>query len=330
VKHLRVADGTRLAYRLEGPEDAPAAVLCDGISCDGFVWRYLRPWLRERFRILHVHYRGHGRSGFPRDLDHLTIPHLANDVAEVMDRTAHGPAVLLGHSMGVQVVLETAFRHPERVRAGVLLCGSAGRVLDTFQSTDLGMRLLPAIRSLMKARPNEVGRFLRAVLPTELSFQVAIRTEINADLVRREDFMPYLDHCGTMPPDVFVTLLEDAAERTADPFLGRLDLPMLVVAGDRDGFTPAWVTRTMARALPRAELRLLRGGTHTAPIELAEDVERAVGDFVQREGLDRPAPAGASTSRPRSLSARFLATTGTPPVRSPDRRRRRTASPAAG
>mgnify|MGYP006214180225 CR=1 FL=1 len=41
-------------------------------------------------------------------------------------------AVVLGHSMGCQVALETAVQAPEKVAGMVLMQGSAGKVLDTF------------------------------------------------------------------------------------------------------------------------------------------------------------------------------------------------------
>ncbi|MEZ4468186.1 MAG: hypothetical protein R3F43_28075 [bacterium] len=35
-------DGTRLLYEIEGEGDIDL-LLCDGIGCDGFIWKYLRP-----------------------------------------------------------------------------------------------------------------------------------------------------------------------------------------------------------------------------------------------------------------------------------------------
>ncbi len=284
MKQLRVADGTRLAYTLRGNKAGPTALLCDGISCDGYAWKHLRPWLEERFHVLHVHYRGHGRSGIPRDPDAVTLPHLAADLAEVLTRLNLGPAIAFGHSMGVQVILEMALRTPDLVQAGVLLCGASGRLLDTFKDTDLGMRLLPGIKSFTERYAAEVSSALRRLMPTELSFRVATYTELNRELIRREDFMPYLEHFATMPPDLFTRMLHDAASRTADPWLHRLTQPMLVIAGDRDGFPPSRLAQTMAETLPTSTFVLLEGGSHTAPLEVPERVEHAVAEFVAHHG----------------------------------------------
>ncbi len=291
---FRTRDRTRLAYTVEGPPSGPPAVLCDGIACDGFVWRYLKPdLLAAGYRVLHFHYRGHGRSGLPRDPEAVTIPHLAADVNELMGHVGMASGALLGHSMGVQVVLETAFRYPERVERGVLLCGSYGRVFDTFKNTDAGARLLPKIRRFVTRYREPLSTAVAAVMPTRLSYEVALLTELNRERVRREDIMPYLEHIGRMPLDLFLAMLTDAAERTSEPFLGRLTQPMLVVAGEHDGFTPATTSYFLRDALPNAALIMLYGGTHAAPIEQPETLNPRVLEFLgtSDEGsLERPAP----------------------------------------
>lgn len=310
MKQIRLGDRTRLAYSLRGVEGGPLVVLCDGISCDGFAWRYLGPWLDRHFRVLHVQYRGHGSSGVPRDPGAVTLPVLARDLDEVMTRLElDGPGIFIGHSMGVQVILEMAWRFPTRVRAGILLCGSGGRVLDTFNNSDLAARLLPRVRVVADRHRAWVGRALRTVMPTELAFLVAGFTEINRELVRREDFMPYLEHFSTMPPDLFARMLEDAAWRTAYPFLPHLRQPMVLIAAERDGFTPARMCRRLADALPECEFHLLAGTTHTAPIEVPERMERLIDGFLTRYALweeARSCPeAGVSlAARMRAAGAR--------------------------
>ena len=60
------ADGTRLFYGAVGA--GPRCVLLDGIGCDGWAWNHIQPHLSRAHRVVHVHYRGHGRSGAPVDL----------------------------------------------------------------------------------------------------------------------------------------------------------------------------------------------------------------------------------------------------------------------
>ena len=302
MNQVRLSDGTRLAYELSGPKDAPAVCLLDGISCEGYAWRYLKPVLETRLRVLHVQYRGHGLSGIPRQRDAVTLPYLARDMVEVFDHCEIPSAICIGHSMGVQVALEMAFRTPERVQAMILICGAPGRALDTFQNSDTGKRLLPHIKALTERHRDTVAKALRLLMPTDLAYFVAQNTELNKELVRKEDFMPYLEHFASMPPKLFVNMLEDAAERRSAGYHGALTSPALVIAGELDGFTPARVSRAMADALPNASYELLPDGSHTAPIELPERIEQIIVRFLSDHALWEA--AAAPPSRP-SLADHF-------------------------
>ena len=302
MKQVRLADGTRLAYTLEGPKGAPAICLLDGISCEGYAWRYLRPYLVQRLQVLHVQYRGHGRSGIPRQRENVTLPYLARDMVEIFDHCEIDSAICAGHSMGVQVALEMAFRHPERVRAMILICGAPGRALDTFQNSDTGRRLLPHIKALTERHRDTVAKALRVLMPTDLAYFVAQNTELNKELVRKEDFMPYLEHFASMPPKLFLNMLEDAAERRSSAYHQRLHQPALIIAGERDGFTPAHVSRAMSESLPEAKYELLPEGSHTAPIELPERIERIIERFMNDQNLW---DAGSGLPPEQTLAQRF-------------------------
>jgi pimeloyl-ACP methyl ester carboxylesterase len=302
MTQFRTSDGTRLWYELRGPADGPVVVLCDGVACDGYAWKYLSPRLEKTYRVLHMHYRGHGRSGLPRDLGRSTLPVLATDHIELMDALGLEEAVWIGHSMGCQLVLELAFRHGERVRAGVLVCGSYGRALDTLKNTDLGHRLLPYVKDAVSAHRPWFEALMRIILPNRLGYAIATLSEVNKDKVRREDFMPYLDHVARMSHELVAHLLTDAAERTTLAFLRRLEQPMLVVAAESDGFTPPHTSKLMADLLPRAEFRLLHDATHTAPIEEPERLASLVEGFLASLRRDQP---GATPDARRGLLARW-------------------------
>src|SRR5687768_14356291 len=96
-------DEAQLFYRVEGPSDAspdaPGMILCDGLGCDGFAWKYLIPQLRKTHRVLRWHYRGHGRSSLPEDPERLGMLYTCDDLARLMDHVGMKTGVIFGHSM---------------------------------------------------------------------------------------------------------------------------------------------------------------------------------------------------------------------------------------
>ncbi|WP_408890165.1 alpha/beta fold hydrolase [Myxococcus faecalis] len=295
--YLRVPDGADLYYQVTG-DGEPGVVLCDGLGCDGFAWKYLAPYLSRRHRVLRWHYRGHGRSGIPEDRERIGMLYTCDDLQRVMDAAGMEKAVLFGHSMGVQVALEFHRRYASRVAGLVLICGSYGNPLDTFHDSNVLKKLFPSLRRVVERFPEQSARLIHAALRTELAVQLAISLEMNRERIARNDLAPYFEHLARMDPVVFVRTLDSLSEHSAWDHLLHVDVPSLVVAGGRDKFTPGWLSRKMASRIPEAELVLIPDGTHTAPLEAPGLVEVRVERFL-RERL-----GGPSAARPLAPSVR--------------------------
>jgi pimeloyl-ACP methyl ester carboxylesterase len=137
--------------------------------------------------------------------------------------------------------------------------------------------------------PQPVARLTRALLSTELAMQIALSVELNRSLLAKNDLVPYFTHLANMDPVVFVRTLESASHHSAWDHLPHVDVPTLIIAGERDKFTPARLSRKMAERIPGAELMLVPLGTHTTPLEYKELVELRVERFLRdRLGIHLP------------------------------------------
>lgn len=274
-------DATPIWYRRIGSGE-PTLVLCDGVGCDGYVWKYFIPHFEDRYRLVHWHYRGHGRSGMPQDPDNLGIEECAEDCRAVLEHVGiEGPVVLLGHSMGVQVILEFYHRYPDRVAALIPVTGSYGKAIDYVHDSGLVKRLFPLMRYLTngRLRPLLISGW-RRLINSELAYWYSCTFEINEGLIRREDFFPYLEHLSRMDPEVFLRTLAGAARHTAEPYLAEIKVPTLIVAGEADQFTPYWLSRRMHAMIPNAQLLTLPMGSHTGAIELPELTNLRIDKFL--------------------------------------------------
>ncbi len=264
--------------------------MTDGIGCDGYVWKYLGRDVTSVLDSVHWHYPGHGRSPKPNRMAQVSIADLADNLAAVMDETEVERGVLFGHSMGVQVVLETYRRHPDRVAAMVLLCGMPENPLKTFRGTSSFDALLPRLRALVARAPGLFNTASRWLTPTRLMYTIAAKLEINAELLDPNDFMPYLRGLSLIEVPLFLSMLAGATEHSAIDVLPTIDVPVLVVGGERDGFTPPALSETMANQIPEADLMIVERGSHTAPIERPILVAGRVLEFLDsRLGIALPA-----------------------------------------
>jgi pimeloyl-ACP methyl ester carboxylesterase len=265
----------------------PTAVLCDGIACDGFVWKYLWELLGERMPVAHWHYRGHGRSAPPVEEKAIGIPALAHDLTSVRRHLGSPPVVLFGHSMGCQVALENYLQNPEGVRGLVLLCGSHGRITETFRGTNLLALYLPRVLERVERAP-DVARALWSRIPHEMALRIALVSgDVDPVTLKPEDLLPYLQHMTHIDLPMFLRMLRAAGEHSVRERLAEVRCPTLVVAGEKDQFTPAYLAEEIARTIPDAELLMLPGATHVAPLEQRDTVHQAVLRFLkERLGVE--------------------------------------------
>lgn len=282
TEHYATArDGTRLHWTSAGQGPSPALVLCDGIGCAGYIWRFLEPELARQRRVIHWNYRGHGQSERPADPTQVSLAECVEDLFAVLDDAGERSAVLVGHSMGVQVALEAHRHSPGRVEGLVLVCGAPGHPLDTFHDVPLLAAAFPYARQVVERFPAAARLLFHAVVPTEVSLRLAQTFEVNSEQVAREDLVRYLDDLADVDTSLFVRLLGSAAQHDASDHLPRVGVPTLILAGEKDSFTPMWLSVKMHAAIPGSELLVLPGGTHVGPLEHPDLVALRVEKYLR-------------------------------------------------
>ncbi|HEY6556425.1 MAG TPA: alpha/beta hydrolase [Polyangiaceae bacterium] len=259
--------------------------MSDGIVCDGFIYKYLWDDLANTVSVAHWNYRGHGRSALPVDQNRINVEAHGADLDAVRRHLGDPPVVLIGHSFGTQVALEAYRLRRERIVAMVLLCGSFGRVTHTFHGTDVLANVLPNLIEFVGRHP-KLARGVWSRVPIRVAVRVAAMTgEIDPKLVALADMEPYFQHVAHVDFAMFLRMLSHAGEHNAEDLLPNIDVPVLVIAGDKDSFTPPAVSQAMAEAIPDAELVMLPGGTHVAPLEHHELVALRIEKFLGARGL---------------------------------------------
>ncbi|MCF8365254.1 MAG: alpha/beta hydrolase [Bacteroidales bacterium] len=116
------SDGLQISYTDQGSGDI-ALVFVHGWSCDKSYWKYQVPEFSTNYRVITVDYGGHGNSG--TDRENFTINSFGDDVVAVVDKLDLDQVILIGHSMGGEVIIDAASKMPERV------IGLVG--VDTYQ-----------------------------------------------------------------------------------------------------------------------------------------------------------------------------------------------------
>lgn len=107
------ADGVSVCYEMRG-SGTPALVFVHGWSCDRSYWSHQLGHFAKRSQVVAVDLAGHGESGTGRPSS--TMKAFGDDVAAVVEKLGLQDIVLIGHSMGGDVIAEAALQLPGRVR----------------------------------------------------------------------------------------------------------------------------------------------------------------------------------------------------------------------
>jgi len=207
------------------PEALPV-ILLHGLGCSADAWRPTVDVLASRqvdFPVYVPDMPGFGCSPGPKKA--LSVPELADWLARVLDALGVSQAHFAGNSLGGQVLLALARRHPARVGRLVLVGSTVGGQYISLARYAVGLVL--------------------DGLQEPLYYSVVLsRMYSQMGLVR------YLATTRAM--------LEDEPLEHID----EVQAPCLVLRGENDGIIPDAVARRLAAALPNGQFRRLAGSAH--------------------------------------------------------------------
>lgn len=287
--HAIASDGVQLYWRAIG--QGPWIACCNGVGVSTFFWKYLVAHFSDRYTCIVWDYRGHGRS--ERTLDphsaDMSIERHADDMIAVLRAVAEAdgassttPALMVGHSMGCQVALETRRRAPDLCSGLVLMLGTAGKTLTTFfdwRHSPAAFRLAHALLFKSGPRANDV---IRPLLESPIAFRFATQFSlVDPYYTTGEDFLPYLEHLATLDFRLFIENVCQTNNHDAWDLLPDLDRPLLVVAAENDKFTPMWCSEKIVRDTPGAEMMVLADASHAALIEQPETINHRLERFIR-------------------------------------------------
>jgi pimeloyl-ACP methyl ester carboxylesterase len=262
------ADGVEIAaYEFGGT--GPPLLLAHATGFCATMYRPLGMELVDRFRVVALDFRGHGRSARP-DNDDFGWDRMAEDVLAVIERVG-SPTAGFGHSMGGAALLMAEERRPGTFRS--LFLFEPIVFPDDFEPTAPGLMadLARSRRSTFPSRADALARY-------------ASRPPLNT--MRIEVLNAYVTDGFVGLPDGSVRLacLPDDEARTFESEtkvhasnVADVATPVAVAVGhDEEGPNPARLGRGLVAALPHAELvhrpELGHLGPFQDPVHVAEDV----------------------------------------------------------
>ncbi|MEZ5428314.1 MAG: alpha/beta hydrolase [Pyrinomonadaceae bacterium] len=258
---------SKLYYKTQG--SGPPLILIPGFASGAWIWNWQTGPLAEKMRVITFDPRGIGRSEVEdqNELTHLTLGCFASDVLGIMDRLEIEKANVLGASFGGFVAQQFALSFPDRLNKLILACTGFGgshhvapapEILLAFASTD-GMNTSERIRKFMAP---------------------AFSDEFNALHPETVEEVCRLREASIVPETVYLAQMKAATTFDFEYLVGGIKHETLVLTGDRDRVVPMQNSFNLAAKMPRAQIKLIEGGSHMFFVERAGEFNEIVSEFV--------------------------------------------------
>jgi pimeloyl-ACP methyl ester carboxylesterase len=299
-----------LCYDELGDPDGEPMLMVMGLGTQLIHWHpaFCAELGEHGFRVIRFDNRDAGRSsrvkgpppktismllGIPRGLAY-TLGDMADDAIGLLGALGIESAHLTGISMGGMIAQVAGYRHPDRVRSLALISTGSGK-----RTTSLPR--LRALGTLLAKPPRSREQFTDLMTDT---FEVIGSPAYPMDERREAEFRAMLEETwrrGHNPAGTARQLHAITASGDRSGKLRGVRAPTIVIHGDSDPLVRPSAGRSLADAIPGAELKMIDGLGHDMPPELFGEIADAIAANALREG----APAGLQRegAGPRSADA---------------------------
>jgi pimeloyl-ACP methyl ester carboxylesterase len=118
-------EGTDIAYLSWGTQGRPGLVFVHGGAAHAHWWSFIAPMFSTQWHAVAIHLSGHGDSGRRYQYAHELW---ASEVMAVSDDAGFpGPPVVVGHSLGGMVTIQTAATYGDQLAGAVIADASVRR-----------------------------------------------------------------------------------------------------------------------------------------------------------------------------------------------------------
>lgn len=263
MQTITTSDGVKIAYNQTGK--GKDLILVHGYGCSSLYFKRNIPELAKQFRVTAIDLRGHGES--EKTMKGPRISRLASDIHELLEQLDISDAVYLGWSMG---------------------CSVGWSYWDMFQKDRLSKYIFVDEPVLGLDTPNNPSRLLN--YQQTLDFmdslaadkQTTLSNLISGIVINKEnDVSDLIESSCKIDPGFAGRLFYNHMVTNWSDVLPTIDIPTLVISGEKSFFNPELVKAT-ANLLPKARLETFMETGHLMFFEEAERFNNIVANFMEK------------------------------------------------
>jgi 3-oxoadipate enol-lactonase len=254
-----IANDITISYTDTGPANAPVIIFIHGFPFNKSMWSRQVETLSAKYRMIAYDVRGHGDSGPGEKV--FSIELFVSDLIKLLKGLKIEKTILCGLSMGGYIALNAIVNFPEYF-SGLILCDT-NCIADTPETIQKRMKAIETVEKQGLARyaeENMENYFAPESFENRKEEIAAVRQMI----------------LKTPVQSVINTLLALSRRKETCSQLHRINVPVLILVGEKDKITPPEAATSMQEKIKGSSLGIVRFAAHLSnmenPVQFSEQV----------------------------------------------------------
>ena len=272
-------DGTEIYYEERG-EGTPL-IFVYGIACLMNHWHHQIDYFSKTNRVITFDLRGHHLSGTPSDLSHLKVEDMAQDVLVLMAHLQISKAHFFGHSFGVPVLVKAYDLNPSLFQTMTLINGFVEnpiRGMFGLPNLEMAFQFLKTQYSLAPELWNTLWK--KAINNPISMFMSGVLGGFNLNLTEFKNIEIYARGVANMDLGVFLNTFEGMMDFEGTSILSKINIPTLVIAGEKDMVTPEAKQIKLKDHIKNSEYLLVPYGSHCTQLDFPDYLNLRIEKFL--------------------------------------------------
>jgi len=240
-------------------------ILIHGLSSSSSAWFPYEKELIKRYNILSLDLRGHGKSIRPKKYRDYKIHYSAKDIYDIIKKEKISRFTFVSHSFANFVTLEFLREYPDLADSVI------------FVSPDYapGKRFLNWLVGKLLILTQIADYFPNKKYGGHTNYEHYVGT---SDYSIRRNFQE-ITNTGLKS---YFYFLRRSCNFNAEDFLPKINIPVLIIHGDKDTIIPISCSIKMAEEIKNSRLSIVKGADHLIVLNWEKRLIKEINSFMKR------------------------------------------------
>jgi len=273
-------DKTPIYYEVRG--EGEPLIFIYGIACLMNHWHFQMEHFSKHYKVITFDIRGHHKSQPLGNPQNLKISDLVEDIVGLMNHLDVSKAHFAGHSFGTPLLLELYQALPDRIASMTFINGFSKNPIKGMFGLDVVEPFYYFVKEQYEKAPDLWTTLWRMAVDNPLSMILAgAAGGFNLKLTHFKDIEVYARGVARMDLRTFLVLFEELMQFDGERILSSIQVPTLIISGERDNVTPQKFQLEFHHKIAGSEFVVVPYGSHCTQLDFPDYINMKMEAFLK-------------------------------------------------